>query len=83
MTYFNATELSTPHSNTNETLERYDDRPAQKERGGSLFAKSFGLPKSNKVEVEVVPPNGDGIDNDYGYNQNAEQGHGARDNALQ
>ena len=80
MSYFQTTEQSTPH-NTNETLERYDDRQVPKERGGGLFTKGFGLPKSNKVEVEMGP--GDGIDNDYGYDQNAEEGRSTKESALQ
>ena len=61
-------------------MERCEDR--QKERGG-LFTKGFGLPKSNKVEVEVVSRNGSGHEEDYGYGQHAEQARGTRENALQ
>ena len=72
--------MSTPNSK-NEAMERNEERPT-KERSG-LFAKGFGLPKSNKVEVEVVPPGSDGIENDYGYGPNAGSVQDSRDDALQ
>jgi hypothetical protein len=54
-------------SNANETLERQNEKNSQRDSGSSIFAKSFGLPRSNKIGAETVSKQGDGIDEDQVY----------------
>ena len=51
-------------SNANETLERQNEKNSQRDSGSSIFAKGFGLPRSNKIGAETNSKQNEIIDED-------------------